>query len=321
VQASGRWVNDRTHGIQFRADFLRAAPPTTAKGIEKYLASGMIKGIGPIYAKKLVKAFREQVFDVIEQQPGRLQEVDGIGPKRADSIVVAWADQKAIREIMIFLHSHGVVGTSRAVRIFKTYAADAIRVISENPYRLARDIRGIGFKSADLIAAKLGIERTAMIRARAGTRSPKRWTRGTAGFPAISCCDGRHAARSASAIIGSALEMSCRTVRWSPIPSTRGPATFLAGLHRAERAAPAGRGLAGGGRRCGWRVASHGASGGSVGERDLAHDGRIMAAGGGNHEAVPDCLLIGELLPQVEDDADAVENTADHQQHDRRQRD
>ena len=167
VQASGRWVNDRTHGVQFRADFLRSAPPTTAEGIEKYLASGMIKGIGPIYARKLVKAFREQVFDVIGQTPARLKEVDGIGPKRAESIVAAWADQKAIREIMIFLHSHGV-GTSRAVRIFKTYGADAIRTISENPYRLARDIRGIGFKSADLIAEKLGIEKTARIRARAG---------------------------------------------------------------------------------------------------------------------------------------------------------
>ena len=167
VHASGRWVNDRTHGVQFRADFLRSAPPTTAEGIEKYLASGMIKGIGPMYAKKLVKAFREQVFDVIEQMPERLKEVDGIGPKRAESIVASWTDQKAIREIMIFLHGHGV-GTSRAVRIFKTYGADAIRLISENPYRLARDIRGIGFKSADLIASKLGIEKTAMIRARAG---------------------------------------------------------------------------------------------------------------------------------------------------------
>ena len=88
-----------------QGDFLRAAPPTTAEGIEKYLASGMIKGIGPIYAKKLVQAFGEAVFDVIEQKPERLQEVDGIGPKRAESIVAAWADQKAIREIMIFLHA------------------------------------------------------------------------------------------------------------------------------------------------------------------------------------------------------------------------
>ena len=93
VQASGRWINDRKHGVQFRADFLRAAPPTTAEGIEKYLASGMIKGIGPIYAKKLVKAFKEQVSDVIEQTSQRLQDVDGIGPKRAESIVAALTTQ------------------------------------------------------------------------------------------------------------------------------------------------------------------------------------------------------------------------------------
>src|SRR3954453_3256743 len=166
-QASGTWVNDRTHGLQFKAAFLRAAPPTTLEGIEKYLGSGMVKGIGPIYAGKLVAAFGEAVFDTIEQDPERLREVVGIGPKRAERIVKGWADQKAIREIMLFLHGHGV-GTSRSVRIFKTYGADAVQVISENPYRLARDIRGIGFKSADQIALRLGIERTAMIRARAG---------------------------------------------------------------------------------------------------------------------------------------------------------
>ncbi len=167
IQASGEWVNDRTHGVQFHARFLKAMPPTTAEGIEKYLASGMIRGIGPVYAKKLVKAFREQVFDVIEAEPQRLREVTGIGPKRADAIIAGWAEQRAIREIMIFLHSHGV-GTSRAVRIFKTYGADAVQLISEDPYRLARDIRGIGFRTADAIAMKLGIEKTAMIRARAG---------------------------------------------------------------------------------------------------------------------------------------------------------
>src|SRR5687768_218296 len=167
VQASGAWVNDRTHGLQFKAAFLRAAPPTTLEGIEKYLASGTIKGIGPVYAKKLVKAFGEAVFDTIEQSPERLREVAGIGPKPAERIRKGWADQKVIREIMLFLHSHGV-GTSRAVRIFKTYGADAVQVISDNPYRLARDIRGIGFKSADQIALRLGIEPGAMIRARAG---------------------------------------------------------------------------------------------------------------------------------------------------------
>src|SRR5258707_156483 len=167
VHASGGWVNDRTHGVQFRASFLKATPPTTTEGIEKYLGSGMIRGIGPVYAKKLVRAFAEAVFEVIEQEPHRLREVTGIGPKRAERIIAGWAEQKMIREIMLFLHINGV-GTSRAVRIYKTYGADAVQVMTENPYRLARDIRGIGFKTADAIAMPLGIEKTAMIRVRAG---------------------------------------------------------------------------------------------------------------------------------------------------------
>src|ERR1700758_258231 len=167
ITASGEWVNDRTHGQQFKAKFLRTSPPTSADGIEKYLASGMIRGVGPVYAKKLVRAFGEKVFEIIEETPDRLQQIDGIGPVRAASILAAWAEQKAVREIMVFLHSHGV-STARAVRIFKTYGADAIQVMTENPYRLARDIRGIGFKTADAIAMKLGIEKTAMIRVRAG---------------------------------------------------------------------------------------------------------------------------------------------------------
>src|SRR5271170_4329396 len=167
VHASGAWQNDRTDGVQFRASFLKATPPTTTEGIEKYLGSGMIRGIGPVYAKKLVRAFAEAVFEIIEQEPGRLREVTGIGPKRAARVIAGWAEQKVIREIMLFLHSNGV-GTSRAVRIYKTYGADAVQLISENPYRLARDIRGIGFLTADQIAAKLGIEKTALIRVRAG---------------------------------------------------------------------------------------------------------------------------------------------------------
>jgi exodeoxyribonuclease V alpha subunit len=167
VTASGDWVNDHTHGLQFRARFLKTSAPTSLDGIEKYLGSGMIRGIGPVYAKRMVKMFGKDVFDLIEAEPARLREVDGIGPKRADKITSAWADQKVIREIMVFLHSHGV-GTARAVRIFKTYGVDSVQVMSENPYRLARDIRGIGFRTADLIAEKLGIEKTAMIRVRAG---------------------------------------------------------------------------------------------------------------------------------------------------------
>jgi exodeoxyribonuclease V alpha subunit len=127
----------------------------------------MNRGIGPVYAKKLLRAFGNTVFDVIEAEPDRLQEVDGIGPVRASSIMAAWAEQKVVREIMVFLHSHGV-GTARAVRIYKTYGADAVQVMSENPYRLACDIRGIGFKTADAIAMKPGVDKTAMIRVRAG---------------------------------------------------------------------------------------------------------------------------------------------------------
>jgi exodeoxyribonuclease V alpha subunit len=167
ITATGEWVNDRTHGQQFKARFMRTSAPTSIEGIEKYLCSGMIRGIGPVYAKKMIKAFGEKVFDIIEADPDRLREVDGIGPVRAQRITAAWAEQKIVREIMVFLHSHGV-GTARAVRIYKTYGVDAVQVMTENPYRLARDIRGIGFKTADAIAMRLGIEKTAMIRVRAG---------------------------------------------------------------------------------------------------------------------------------------------------------
>ena len=167
ITASGEWVNDRIHGQQFKARFLRCSAPTSIDGIERYLSSGMIRGIGPACAQKMVRAFGEKVFDIIEAEPDRLREVDGIGRVRAQRITAAWAEQKNVREIMVFLHSHGV-GTARAVRIYKTYGSDAIQIMTENPYRLAKDIRGIGFKTADAIAMKLGIERTATIRVRSG---------------------------------------------------------------------------------------------------------------------------------------------------------
>jgi len=146
---------------------LTSTPPTTKEGIEKYLGSGMVKGIGPVYAKKLVARFGESIFDVIENQSARLEEVDGIGPKRRRKIKDAWAEQKVIREIMVFLHSNGV-STSRAVRIYKTYGEGAIETVRNNPYRLAQDIIGIGFKTADQIAQKLGIPADSLARAAAG---------------------------------------------------------------------------------------------------------------------------------------------------------
>ncbi len=167
LTASGLWETDRHYGRQFRARFMRLSPPTTTEGIERYLASGMVKGIGRVYARKLVRAFGDRLFDVIETQPECLRNVAGIGDKRAERIVEAWAEQKAIREIMVFLHGHGV-GATRAVRIYRTYGADALKVMSENPYRLAHDIRGIGFATADAIAMKLGIARDAMVRLRSG---------------------------------------------------------------------------------------------------------------------------------------------------------
>jgi exodeoxyribonuclease V alpha subunit len=160
ASASGNWVTDREHGRQFRAVFVKITPPNTLGGIERYLGSGMVKGIGPVYAGRLVEAFGTAVFDVIEHSPARLREIAGIGEKRARKITGGWADQKIIREIMVFLHAHGV-STSRAVRIFKTYGQDAIAVVRDNPYRLARDIRGIG-------AQKIGIALDSPLRAQAG---------------------------------------------------------------------------------------------------------------------------------------------------------
>src|SRR5258705_13635253 len=238
ITAAGDWVNDRTHGHQFKARFLKTSAPTSVEGIEKYLGSGMIRGIGPVYAKKLLRAFGEKVFDVIEAEPDRLRDVDGIGPVRANRIVVGWAEQKVVREIMVFLHSHGV-GSARAVRIYKTYGADAVQVMSENPYRLARDIRGIGFKTADAIAMKLGIEKPAMVRVRAGISYAltEAMDEGHCGLPSNELTRLAEKLLEVSVeLVGTALalELTEGTVIADSVDET--PCVFLAGLHRAERA-------------------------------------------------------------------------------------
>ena len=167
VTAEGRWVRDRDFGLQFRAELLNSAAPTTNEGIQKYLGGGMVKGIGPVYARKLVGKFGEKIFDIIENYSVRLEEVDGIGPERRRRIKAAWAEQKVIRSIMVFLHSQGV-STSRAVRIYKTYGEQAIERVQADPYTLARDIHGIGFATADRIAQKIGIPHDSILRASAG---------------------------------------------------------------------------------------------------------------------------------------------------------
>ena len=237
VTASGDWVNDCTHGLQFRAAFLRTAAPTSAEGIERYLASGLVRGVGPVYARALVQAFGERVFEVVEASPARLREVRGVGPRRAERIAAAWAEQKAVREIMVFLHEHGV-GTARAVRIHRAYGAEAIQVISDNPYRLARDVRGIGFKTADALAGRLGIEPTATVRLRAGVSFALTTAldEGHCGLPVDELLP--RAAKLLEVdprLIGEALEAELAegAVVEDTVDGT--PCVFLAGLHRAER--------------------------------------------------------------------------------------
>ncbi len=167
VHAVGVWLTDRTHGLQFKADVLKTTPPTTTEGMARYLGSGMVRGIGPKLAERIVGRFGLDTFEIIEADSARLREVPGIGEFRASKIAAGWAEQKAVRDIMVFLHSHGV-STSRAVRIFKTYGHDAIAVMTDDPYRLARDIRGIGFRSADAIAMRLGLTKESPKRLRAG---------------------------------------------------------------------------------------------------------------------------------------------------------
>lgn len=167
ILCEGGWVNNKKHGMQFKATKIQVVPPASLDGIEKYLSSGMVKGIGPHFAKKLVRAFKESVFDVIENNPERLTELAGIGEKRKEQVLAAWSEQKSIRNIMLFLQSHGI-GTTRAVRIYKTYGDQAISYVRENPYRLAEDIHGIGFKIADALAQSLGTPKDSMMRAQAG---------------------------------------------------------------------------------------------------------------------------------------------------------
>src|SRR5437879_9541702 len=237
ITASGEWINDRTHGQQFKAKFLKSEEPPWLDGIEKHLVSGMIRGIGPVYAKKLVRAFGEKVFDTIEAEPERLREVTGIGAVRASRITTAWADQKIIREIMVFLHSNGV-GTARAVRIFKTYGADAVQVMSENPYRLARDIRGVGFKTADAIAMKLGIEKTAMIRVRAGISYAltEAMDEGHCGLPTEELIPlAEKLLEVPQELIRTALDLELQEGAVVADRVAETPCVFLGSLHRAER--------------------------------------------------------------------------------------
>jgi len=165
--AEGRWEPTRDYGPQFKAETLKLSRPDSRAGIEKYLGSGLIEGIGPAYARRLIEKFGKSIFDVIENESAKLEEVEGIGRKRRLEIRESWMKQKGVHNIMLFLHRHGI-SSARALRIYKTYGDEALAILNSNPYRLAQDIHGIGFKTADDIAYQLGVTNDAPERLRAG---------------------------------------------------------------------------------------------------------------------------------------------------------
>src|SRR5260370_3822999 len=156
LRVRGRWSRNPRYGRPFEVRSYSTVLPATAAGLQRYLGSGLIKGIGPVMAERMVAHFGVDIMHVIEEAPGRLIEVDGLGPKRTAMIAAAWAEQKAIKEVMIFLQGVGV-STSLAVRIYKKYGDASVSVVRAEPYRLASDVAGIGFKTADAIPASVGI--------------------------------------------------------------------------------------------------------------------------------------------------------------------
>jgi len=167
LRLKGEWVMDSKFGEQFRVESCLSVLPATLTGIEKYLGSGLVKGIGPIMAKRIVAKFGLETLDIIEDSPEELREIGGIGPVRAERISKAWQEQKEIREVMIFLQGEGV-SSIYAAKIYKAYGDKAILIVKENPYRLALDISGVGFKTADKIAQNMGIDPSSPMRAEAG---------------------------------------------------------------------------------------------------------------------------------------------------------
>lgn len=238
LRLTGRWVTDRRYGEQFEVERALTVKPATLVGIEKYLASGLVRGVGKVMAARLVQHFGLATLDVIDAQPHRLTEVDGIGAVRSGRLRAAWAEQREIREVMVFLQAHGV-STGFAVKIYRQYRHQAIAVVKENPYRLAIDVFGIGFKTADRIAANLGLAPTSPRRAEAavlhflGEASDEghvflpreRLVATTAGALEVD-----------AAIVEAAVEAlaSSAEVILEPLGAPAGAAVFLKSLHVAE---------------------------------------------------------------------------------------
>lgn len=167
ISCNGNWKKHPAHGLQFEVKEYRTEAPADLNGVIKYLGSGLIKGIGPVYAEKIVNRFGIETLDIIDLEPERLLEIPGVGEKRVDKIRECWEEQKSVRDVMIFLQAHDV-SPVYAQKIFRVYGKKCVQVVSETPYALARDIHGVGFKTADKIAAKIGIEKTSAQRIEAG---------------------------------------------------------------------------------------------------------------------------------------------------------
>jgi exodeoxyribonuclease V alpha subunit len=201
-EAVGRWEATRDYGQQFKADTLKLTRPDSREGIEKYLGSGLIEGIGPAYAKRLVKKFGKDIFEIIENESAKLEGVEGIGKKRRQEIRASWMKQKSVHNIMLFLHQNGI-SSSRALRIHKTYGDEALSVLTTNPYRLAQDIHGIGFKTADGIAHQMGVAKDAPERLRAGILHVLE----TAASSGHCCAPERHVMEQTLQLLGCAEEL------------------------------------------------------------------------------------------------------------------
>jgi exodeoxyribonuclease V alpha subunit len=253
LRLRGRWASHPQYGRQFQVEAYTTVLPATIQGIRRYLGSGLIKGIGPKMAERIVDHFGQATLEVIEQAPGRLVEVPGLGPKRTAMITAAWAEQQAIKEVMVFLQGVGV-STSLGVRIYKTYRDDAIEVVRREPYRLAADVWGIGFKTADQIARSLGIPHDSPQRVRAGLQ-----------FALSEATEDGHCYLPETELVAAATELlgvdtglaercleelvaeegvvaePLPTAAVSPgLPEGTGRAIWLVPFHRAERALAAG---------------------------------------------------------------------------------
>lgn len=167
IRCQGQWKQHLAYGRQFEVTKHRVEAPADIIGIKKYLGSGLIKGIGPIYAARIVERFGVDTLNIIDQHPEKLLEVQGLGGKRLDKIKQCWSEQKSIREVMVFLQTYGV-SPAYAQKIFKSYGDQSIQKVKDNPFYLARDIFGIGFKTADTIAQKMGIAKDSEQRIDAG---------------------------------------------------------------------------------------------------------------------------------------------------------